>query len=62
MIQQIDPRFNIKLLMLIHHDHDNNVNTYECDYLKEDVERMLKFHKKEMSYKEFKNGIKKIVV
>lgn len=48
--------------MLIHHDHDNNVNTYECDYLKEDVERMLKFHKKEMSYKEFKNGIKKIVV
>ena len=62
MIQQIDPRFNIKLLMLIHYDHDNNVNTYECEYLKEDVERMLKFHKKEMSYKEFKNSIKKIEV
>lgn len=62
MIQQLDPRYNIKMLMLIHYDHDGGVTHYECDYLKADVERMLKFYKKEVSYKEFKQSIKKIVI
>lgn len=61
MLQKMDPRLNIKLLMLIHIDHDNNVTNYECDYLKADVERMLAFHKKEVEYDEFKRSRKKIV-
>ena len=60
MIQQINPNFNIKLLMLIHYDHDGGCTTYECDYLKDDVERMLKWYKKEVSYTEFKKKKEKI--
>lgn len=47
--------------MLIHYDHDGGVTTYECEYLKDDVERMLSYHKKQVSYKEFKKKRKKIV-
>lgn len=60
MIQQLNPEFNIKLLMLIHYDHDGGVSTYECEYLKEDVERMLKYHKQQVSYTEFKRKREKI--
>jgi len=60
MIQQINPEFNIKLLMLIHYDHDGGCTTYECEYLKDDVERMLKYHKQQNGYKEFKNVRTKI--
>lgn len=61
MLQKLDPRLNIKLLMLIHIDHDNNVTEYECDYLKADVERMLAFHKKQVEHEEFKRSRKKII-
>lgn len=60
MIQQVNPEFNIKLLMLIHYDHDGGCTTYECEYLKEDVERMLKYHKQQNGYKEFKTIRQKI--
>jgi ATP-dependent exoDNAse (exonuclease V) beta subunit len=61
MIQKIDPEFNIKLLMLIHYDHDGGMTTYECDYLKSDVERMLGFYKKQIEHDEFKNSREKII-
>lgn len=61
MIQKINPEFNIKLLMLIHYDHDGNTTTYECDYLKTDVERMLAYYKKQIEHDEFKNSRKKMV-
>lgn len=60
MIQKINPEFNIKLLMLIHFDHDNNITNYECDYLKNDVERMLAFHKNQVEHQEFAKSIEKI--
>ena len=60
MIQKIDPRFNIKLLQLIHYDHDGNVTEYECEYRKQDVERMLVHYKKETEYEEFKKTREKI--
>lgn len=46
LLQQINPAFNIKELKLIHIDHDNNITEYQCEYLKADVERMLKHYKK----------------
>lgn len=60
MIQKLNPEFNIKLLMLIHYDHDGNVTNYECDYLKTDVERMLSFYKKQLEHEEFKRSREKI--
>ena len=61
MIQKIDPRFEIKALILLHYDHDGNNATYECEYLKNDVERMLAFYKKQIEHDEFKRSREKVV-
>lgn len=60
MIEKKYPGVNIKLLMLIHYDHNGNCTTYECDYLKSDVERMLSYYKKELKHEKFKESRKKI--
>lgn len=61
MIQKVHPEFNIKLLMLIHYDHDGGCTTYECDYLKDDVERMLGYYKKKIEHEEFQRSREKII-
>ena len=61
MIQKHDPRFEIKQLLLLHYDHDGGNATYECEYLKNDVERMLAYYKKEMENDEFKRSKEKII-
>lgn len=61
MIQKINPEFNIKLLLLIHYDHDGNMTTHECEYLKKDVEKMLVYHKKQIEHEEFNSRNKKVV-
>lgn len=61
MIEKIDPRFKIKALILLHYDHDGNLTTYECEYLKQDVERMLRFYKKQIEHEEFKQSREKII-
>ena len=61
MIQKQDPRFNIKGLLLIHYDHEGGCTTYNCDYLKSDVERMLMYYKKQIEHEEFKKSIAKVV-
>ena len=48
MLQQINPKFNIKDLILNHYDHKGNNTLYHCDYLKSDVERMLAYYKKQL--------------
>lgn len=60
MIQKLNPEFNIKMLMLIHYDHDGGCTTYECEYLKDDVERMLAYYKKQNEHEEFKKSREKI--
>ena len=40
------PELNIKKLTLIYIDHNNKVSEHEVQYLKKDVERMLKHYKK----------------
>lgn len=47
MLQKLNPNFVIKKLMLIHYDHQGNVTEHELDYLKDDVERMCKYYKKQ---------------
>lgn len=48
LLQQINPNFNIKLLKLIHVDHSNKITEYELEYMKDEVENMLKHYKKEL--------------
>ena len=60
MLQQVNPAFNIKQLMLIHYDHDGNVTEIPVNYLKDDVIRMCKWHKKQVLDEERKNRRKPI--
>ena len=61
MLQKQYPNLNVKMLMLIHYDHDGGETHYECEYLKSDVERMLAYYKKQIMHEEFKNKHKKII-
>lgn len=58
MIQKQYPELEVKLLQLIHYDHNDKVTFYDCEYRKDDVERMLKFYgskiKKEEQYEKLK--------
>lgn len=54
MLQKLNPKFVIKKLMLIHYDHQGNVTEHELEYLKDDVERMCKFYKKQSMLEELK--------
>lgn len=46
--------------MLIHHDHNGNITNYECEYRKDDVERMLSFYKSQLEHEEFQKSLEKI--
>jgi ATP-dependent exoDNAse (exonuclease V) beta subunit len=48
MIQQINPNFRIKDLIMVHFDHNNKQTVYHLDYLKEEVEKMLAHYKKQV--------------
>ena len=48
LLQQIRPDLNIGGLKIVHFDHDNKQNVYDVDYLKSDVERMLKHYEKKI--------------
>lgn len=48
MLQKLNPDFVIKDLILNHYDHEGNNTLYHCEYLKDDVEKMLKFYKKQV--------------
>lgn len=60
MLQQINPNFNIKKLVLVHYDYQGNVTEKEVDYLKEDVIRMIRYFKKQQILEERKASRKPI--
>ena len=60
MIQQIHPDWKCKDLVLVHFDHDNKMTTYNMDYLKDHVEKMLSFYKKTAILDEHKAKRKRI--
>jgi len=47
ILQKLNPNFNIKRLFICHFDHEGNQKIYEVQYLKEDVEKMLKHFAKQ---------------
>lgn len=60
MIQKLNPKFNIRQLKIIHFDHQGNVKEHELNYLKKEVERMLKDYKKSIILEKRKNARKPI--
>lgn len=60
MLQKINPNFVIKDLILNHYDHQGNNTLYHCEYLKDDVERMLKHYMKELVLERKRNKRKRI--
>lgn len=48
MLQKINPNFIIKDLILNHYDHNGKNTLYRCQYLKDEVEKMLYFYKKQV--------------
>ena len=51
MIQQMNPDFKIKGLILIHIDHSDKYTVYNLDYRRDEVIRMLTFHQKQNKIK-----------
>ena len=47
MLQKLNPDFVIKRLILNHYDHEGNNTLYDCSYLKDEVEKMLKHFAKQ---------------
>lgn len=60
MIQKLNPEFKIAGLKIIHYTHDNDVKEYEVNYLKKDVEKMLKDYKKSIIIDKKRNARKPI--
>ena len=60
MLQKLNPNFIIKDLIICHFDHKGNETLYHCDYLKNDVERMLAHYKKELILEERRSKRKEI--
>ena len=60
MLQKINPNFIIKDLILNHYDHNGNNTLYHCEYLKDEVERMLRFYKKQVILDKQKEKRKRI--
>lgn len=61
MIQKQYPELEVKLLQLIHYDHNDKVTFYDCEYRKDDVERMLKFYGSKIKREEQYEKLKPIV-
>ena len=60
MMQQINPEFTIEDLVLIHFDHNDNTTVYHMPYLKNEVEKMIDFYKKEATLDRAKKQREKI--
>lgn len=48
LIEHNYPKLKVKRLILNHIDHDGVQTLYDCEYLKDDVERLLKHYKKQI--------------
>lgn len=51
MIEHINPKFKCKKLAIIHIDRNGNETEYPCEYLKEDITRMLLHYRREQKIK-----------
>lgn len=61
MLQKYNPDLIIDELRIVHFTHDGEVNEYVLDYLKSDVERMLKYYKKQLILQQYKEDNKPVI-
>ena len=62
LIEHNYPNLKVKRLILNHIDHDGNQTLYDCEYLKDDVERLLKHFKKQQKIHEELERIRPIQI
>lgn len=60
MIQKLNPDFIIDDLVLVHFDHNDVMTVYHLPYLKEEVQKMLAFYKKQAQLEESARKRKRI--
>ena len=60
MLQKINPDFVIKDLLLNHYDHEGKNTIYHCQYLKDDVVKMLKHFAKQTKLEKQKKKYERI--
>lgn len=56
------PEFNCKKLMIVHIDDDDNETVYECPYLRDEVDKLIKHYKKHSKIHNELNRIKPIEI
>lgn len=62
LLQQQYPDITCGGLFIWHIDHDGNETKYDCEYLKDDVERLLKHFKKQQKIHEELERIKPVQI
>lgn len=60
MIQQLRPELNLQGLIMVHFDHNGKQTVYHLDYLKDEVEKMFKHYKKEVTKEKQRAKYKRI--
>jgi len=60
MIQQLRPDLNLQELIMVHFDHNGKQTVYHLDYLKDEVEKMFKHYKKEVTREKQRAKYKRI--
>ena len=60
IVSKQNPNLFLKGLYIVHFDHNGNETTHQCEYLKDEVERMLTFYKKDLKHNSFKQQMEKI--
>jgi hypothetical protein len=48
LLEKIDPRLKIKQLIILHFDHKNKQTIYECEYLKDTIDKLLLYHSQKL--------------
>lgn len=60
MIEQLNPDYQVRDLIILHRDHNNVDTIYHLDYKKAEVIKMLKFYKKKLIQEKQRSRIKPI--
>ena len=60
MLQQLHPEYVIDRLFIVHYDHNGKKTIYEIQYLKEEVEKMIKHYIKEQKHNKQMSKYKRI--
>lgn len=54
MLQRINPKWNIQLLRLVHIDKDDKETLYDLNYIKDDIDKLMKHYKKQLKVDHFR--------